>query len=200
MIEKFNLGLLDLLSILLPGGFLAGLIWQSGLVSDWPILHQISEGWMSGAVFAAIAYVLGHFIHMLATYLDVLVFDRLKKWRWPDETLINKVVEFKDAEIGVFDPNYFNAFKWSLAYLLLHHPLLYQAVEKHIGESKFFRSFSVVLLIAATWAFSQGRTIEGFLALALTLMSLIRYVGQRQKSIDSAYQYVITIKGKKGTG
>lgn len=196
VIEKFNLGLLDLLSILLPGGFLAGLAWQSGWVSGWTIVQKIPEGWGSAATFAATAYILGHFIHLVASYLDDLVFDRLKKWRWPDQTLVNRIIELKEAEIGVFDPGHFNAFKWSLAYLLLHHPLLYQAVEKHIGESKFFRSFSVVLLIASTSAFLQGRKIEGFLALGLTLLSLVRYVGQRQKSIDSAYQYVITAKGK----
>ena len=146
MIEKFNLGLLDLLSILLPGGLLVGLVWQSGWVSDWPLFQKIPAGWASGSVIAASSYVLGHFVHMIASYLDDLVFKKVKDWKWPDETLVNMVIQIKDREIGEIDRKYFNAFKWSLAYLMLHQPLLYQAVEKHIAESKFFRSFAIVLL------------------------------------------------------
>ena len=78
MIEKFNLGLLDLLSILLPGGFLVGLAWQSGWIRDWPMLQDIPAGWTSGAIFASAAYVLGHYVHMLASYLDDFFFEKFK--------------------------------------------------------------------------------------------------------------------------
>lgn len=199
MIEKFNLGLLDLLSILLPGGLLVGLVWQSGWVSDWPLFQEIPEGWAAGSVVAASSYVLGHFVHMVASYLDDLVFAKVKGMKWPDETLVNLVIQIKDREIGEIDRKYFNAFKWSLAYLMLHQPLLYQAVEKHIAESKFFRSFAVVLLFAGVWALAKGMWVEGVLSLFLTVLSMIRYITQRQKSLDSAYQYVITIAGKKKT-
>jgi hypothetical protein len=197
MIEKFNLGLLDLLSILLPGGFLVGLVWQSGWIQDWQMLDGISEDWMFGAIFAASSYVMGHFIHIVASYLDDVVFNKVKEWKWPDDTLVKVVIQIKNSEIGVIDRKYFNAFKWSLAYLMQHQPMLYQAVEKHIAESKFFRSFAVVLFIAGVWAFAQERWIEGVLSLVFTILSLIRYVSQRQKSLDSAYQYVISVNGKR---
>ena len=197
MIEKFNLGLLDLLSILLPGGFLLGLAWQFGGLRDWLVLFKIPDGWASGAVFAATSYVLGHFIHMIASYLDGLIFEKIKKSRWPDETLVKKIIAIKDSEIGEIDRRYFNAFKWSLAYLIQHQPLLYQAVEKHVAESKFFRSFAIVLLIAGIYAFSNGSWGEGCLSLFFMLLSLVRYVTQRQKSIESAYQFVIAVKGSK---
>lgn len=197
MIEKFNLGLLDLLSILLPGGFLVGLVWQSGWIQDWQMLDGISEDWMLGAIFAASSYVMGHFIHIVASYLDDVVFNKVKEWKWPDDTLVKVVIQIKNSEIGEIDRKYFNAFKWSLAYLMQHQPMLYQAVEKHIAESKFFRSFAVVLFIAGVWAFAQERWIEGVLSLVFTILSLIRYVSQRQKSLDSAYQYVISVNGKR---
>lgn len=197
MIEKFNLGLLDLLSILLPGGFLVGLAWQSGWIQDWPMLQDIPSGWTSGAIFASAAYVMGHYVYMLASYLDDFFFEKFKKWQWPDDTLVKKVIQIKDSQIGEIDRNYYNAFKWSLAYLMQHQPMMYQAVEKHIAESKFFRSFALVLLFAGVWAFFQGRVIEGVLSLVLTVLSLIRYATQRQKSLDSAYQYVISANGKK---
>lgn len=196
MIEKFNLGLLDLLSILLPGGFLIGLAWQSGWLGDWPILSGIPEDWVSGAVFAASAYVLGHFIHMIASYLDELVFEKIKAKKWPDETLVKAIIQIKDGEIGEIDRKHFNAFKWSLAYLMQHQPMMYQAVEKHIAESKFFRSFLIVLLVSGLWAFFQQSWLEGFLSFGFAFLSLVRYATQRQKSIESAYQYVIAAKGK----
>ncbi|GAB3222711.1 hypothetical protein J0A67_11220 [Algoriphagus aestuariicola] len=197
MIEKFNVGLLDLLSILLPGGFLAGLAWQSGWLEEWSMLQELSESWLSAAAFAASSYVLGHFIHMVASYLDGLLFEKIKKRRWPDETLVNIVIKIKDEEIGKIDRKYFNAFKWSLAHLMQHQPAMYQAVEKHIAESKFFRSFVIVLLFAGAWAFFQNSWLEGSLCLLFAFLSLIRYASQRQKSIDSAYQYVIASMGKK---
>lgn len=197
MIEKFNVGLLDILTILLPGGFLVGIAWQSGWVRDWPMLHQVPDGWVTGAIIASSSYVLGHFVHMVASYLDDLVFDKIKKWKWPDTTLVDLVIGFKDNEIGKINPDFFNAFKWSLAYLMQHQPLLYQAVEKHIAESKFFRSFAIVLLIAGIWAFMQERWMEGVLSFVFTILSLIRYISQRQKSLDAAYQFVISAKGKK---
>lgn len=196
MLEKFNVGLLDLLSILLPGGFLVGLISQAGWIQGWSLVQNISAEWTSGAVFAAVAYVFGHFVHMIASWLDDLIFNKVKEWKWPDDTLVNIIVKFKDSEIGEIDRAYFNAFKWSLAYLMQHQPMMYQAVEKHIAESKFFRSFSIVLLIAGVWAFTEQRWAEGVLSLLLTILSLVRYATQRQKSIDSAYQYVIAAKGK----
>lgn len=198
MIEKFNVGLLDLLSILLPGGFLVGLAWQSGWLEEWSMLQELPEGWFSAAAFAASSYVLGHFVHMVASYLDGWLFKKIKKRRWPDETLVNIVIKIKDEEIGEIDRNYFNAFKWSLAHLMQHQPAMYQAVEKHIAESKFFRSFVIVLLLAATWAFFQGSWLEAGLCLLFAFLSLVRYATQRQKSIDSAYQYVIASMGKKG--
>jgi hypothetical protein len=196
MIDKFNLGLLDLLTILLPGGFMAGLAWQSGWLGSWTLFQNIPPGWASGATFAASAYVLGHFIHLGASYLDELVYENVKGKLWPDISLMDKVIQIKDEAIGVIDRKYFGAFKWSLAYLMKYQPAMYQAVESQIAESKFFRSFTVVLLIASISAFIQSNWSEGVLSLVLAILSLVRYLTQRRRSIESAYQYVIAARGK----
>jgi hypothetical protein len=196
MIDKFNVGLLDLLSILLPGGFMAGLAWQHRWSSDLMLLQDIPAGWVSGATFIAFAYVLGHFIHLVASFLDNWIYDNIKEKLWPDRSLVNHVIQIKEEAIGTIDGRYFNTFKWSLAYLMQHQPTMYQAVERYIAESKFFRSFAVVLLIASIAAFARFNWSESVLSLILTILSLLRYLTQRQKSTESAYQYVIAARGK----
>ena len=91
MFDKFNLGLLDLLTLILPGGLLIGLAWKSGLISDWQFFDNPNlPEWVFGAVFAAAAYVMGHFVYLISSYLDDLVFAKIKEIWWPKNTLFTQ--------------------------------------------------------------------------------------------------------------
>jgi hypothetical protein len=66
-------------------------------------------------------------------------------------------------------------------------------VERLMAESKFFRSFCVVLFLAAGSAFFSGNWQEGVVELVFMAFSMVRYLSQRAKSIDVAYQYLILL-------
>lgn len=194
MFDKFNLGLLDLLTIILPGGLLIGLAWKSGLISDWQFFDNPNlPEWVFGAVFAAAAYVMGHFVYLISSYLDDLVFAKIKEIWWPKNTLFTQANGIRTQKIKEVSTKDFNNFKYALGYLLQHSGALYFVVERLMAESKFFRSFCVVLFLAAGSAFYLGNWQEGIVELVFMGFSMVRYLSQRAKSIDVAYQYLILL-------
>lgn len=199
MLDKINLRLLDLLTILLPGGLLLLLglnldsvnsIWYS-----WQNL--VEESWQKASLFLATSFVLGHFIYLLASGIDNLIFEKVRKVYYSGAKLLAYVIQLKKEILGFDDFKVINSFKWSLAILMHQHPELYAAVEQHIAASKFFRSFFVVLMIAFFALLFQSAWIKAFVVFVLAVLSLMRYYTQRVKSIDSAYHYVLVASGKR---
>lgn len=194
MFDKFNLGLLDLLTILLPGGLMVGLAWKAGLISEWQFFENPNlPEWVIGAAFAASAYVIGHFVYLVSSYLDDLVFAKIKEIWWPKNSLFTQANGIRSQKIQQVSTKDFNNFKYALGYLLQHSGALYFVVERLMAESKFFRSFCVVLFLAAGSAFYLGNWQEGLVELVFMGFSMVRYLSQRAKSIDVAYQYLILL-------
>lgn len=194
MFDKFNLGLLDLLTLILPGGLLIGLAWKTGLISEWQFFdHPNLPEWVIGAAFAAAAYVMGHFVYLISSYLDDLVFAKIKEIWWPKNTLFTQANGIRTKKIKEVSTKDFNNFKYALGYLLQHSGALYFVVERLMAESKFFRSFCVVLFLAAGSAFYLGNWQEGIVELVFMGFSMVRYLSQRAKSIEVAYQYLILL-------
>ncbi len=194
MFDRFNLGLLDLLTILLPGGLMVGLAWKAGLISEWQFFENPNlPEWVIGAAFAASAYVIGHFVYLVSSYLDDLVFAKIKEIWWPKNSLFTQANGIRSQKIQQVSTKDFNNFKYALGYLLQHSGALYFVVERLMAESKFFRSFCVVLFLAAGSAFYSGNWQEGLVELVFMGFSMVRYLSQRAKSIDVAYQYLILL-------
>jgi len=198
MFDKFNLGLLDLLTILLPGGLMVGLVWKAGWISGWQFFENPNlPEWVIGAAFAASAYVMGHFVYLISSYLDDLVFAKIKEIWWPKNSLFTQANGIRTQKIKEVSTKDFNNFKYALGYLLQHSGALYFVVERLMAESKFFRSFCVVLFLAAGLAFYTGNWQEGAVELVFMGFSMVRYLSQRAKSIDVAYQYLILLHEKE---
>ena len=194
MFNKFNLGLLDLLTIILPGGMIVGLAWKIGLISEWQFLENSNlPEWIIGAAFAAAAYVMGHFVYLVSSYLDDLIFAKLKEIWWPKNSLFTQANGIRTRKIPEVSTKDFNNFKYALGYLLQHSGPLYFVVERMMAESKFFRSFCVVLFIAAGSAFYYGNWQEGMVELVFMGFSMVRYLSKRAQSINVAYQYLILL-------
>ncbi|MFT3907965.1 MAG: hypothetical protein QM737_00955 [Ferruginibacter sp.] len=199
--DKIKLGILDLLSILLPGAFLVGTLYyycyKHG-ITDAPhlFLNKFTSepnGWVSSVIFLILSYIAGQFVFTFASLLDDLIYENVKKVFWEkDSGLQAQAIALKTKKTGINDQNTINAFKWSCSWLLLKKPEMYEEVERYIAESKFFRSLFIVWLITAILI---GRCLQlnAFLLLILgIILSLIRYLTQRRKSITTAYEYVIT--------
>ena len=90
-----------------------------------------------------------------------------------------------------------NAFQWSKARLSKDHPEGLLAVQRFEADSKFFRSFVVVLALLTIISWYQHHRVSAMICAVLLLLALYRYVDQRFKATQQAYQFVITLEGMK---
>lgn len=89
-----------------------------------------------------------------------------------------------------------NAFQWAKARLTLEHPGALAAVQRFEADSKFFRSFVVVLVITA---YGIARIVSGrtLCFVSSRWAAFWRYVDQRYKATEQAYWYLITLEGSR---
>lgn len=86
-----------------------------------------------------------------------------------------------------------NTFQWSKAYLAKVDPFSLATVQRFEADSKFFRSFVLVLWILLSASLYQCHLQHALGALLLSLPALWRYMEQRYKATNQAYWSVITL-------
>ena len=92
-----------------------------------------------------------------------------------------------------------NAFQWAKAKLAIRSPGALVEVQRLEADSKFFRSFVVVLFVLLVWTSLiavQGRISWWivFICLVFLVLSLWRYIERRFKATQQAYWYVLTME------
>lgn len=92
-----------------------------------------------------------------------------------------------------------NAFQWCKARLTKDLPEGLLAVQRFEADSKFFRSFFVVLA-ALTLVYAFRVEWAALLCLVGMLLALWRYIDQRFKSTQQAYWFVISLEAKHAEG
>ncbi len=176
--QKFFIGLVDFFSVWLPGAILAYLLTISPPFGGYfrpPGSDGLgAEGW---AVFLVASYLLGHFIFLLGSRLDVL-YDHLRNGtrdgqihrlaegktlsnpltRWMGRTFLERgdaalrqAIRIKLAHLGPAGSRAVNAFQWSKVRLALHSSEGLALVNRFEADSKFFRSLVMLSLIAIPW-------------------------------------------------
>lgn len=227
--QKFFIGLVDFFSILMPGAMLTylGKDWialKLGLECDFP-LDSVEMGF----VFFFVSYLLGHFVFLVSSLLDDLVYDPLRActdWGqiskrlangdhlsacWKRQLAQSAWLFGKGADNAVMQAqrikaralkglgaeSAINAFQWCKARLIKDLPDGLLAVQHFEADSKFFRSFVLVLGILALFYLSQGNWIAAVLCIAGMVPALWRYIDQRFKATQQAYWFVITLKALK---
>lgn len=197
----FSLGVIELFSVLLPGGLLMAALALAAPLSLTgflgPLLATREAQWV-GFVFGA--YGLGALIFLPASRLDALLYDPYRKWRWPkaDDRAYDKATALRarvfPGPTATDDP--MNTFAWSKALLLLHAPAAFSEVERFEAESKFFRSLIIALPLAALLllTLTPMQWVELPAALVLAALSFFRYAERRHKSTEWAYRYVIALQ------
>ncbi|UJP64413.1 hypothetical protein [Mongoliitalea daihaiensis] len=194
MIESIKTYILDILSIFIPGAILVAVLGQVPWLHEWFLtigIHEY-EGWINVGKFLVLIYILGHFLFSLGSFLDECVYDKFKDRIWPNNELQELIVAYKIHVTGIESGNVLNAFKWCCSWLLINQPPLYENMERHMAESKFFRSLVIVGIIGLVIFSIQSTYWLVALSVFVTIFSMIRYMTQRKKSVDMAYQSVIT--------
>jgi 8-oxo-dGTP pyrophosphatase MutT (NUDIX family) len=221
--QKFFVGVVDLFAILMPGALLA-YIAKAGTPITFGGLTALggTEGW---AVFLFASYLLGHMIFLIGSWLD-FAYDGLRRCtdrgqlerlaegksrrnrfvRWlarvlfkkgPDAA-VDRVLRFKERALEtVFADGTVNAFQWCKARLTKELPEGLAAVQRFEADSKFFRSFVIVLPALALLDFQIHWWALVPILIAAELLALWRYVEQRFKATQQAYWYIVTIESTK---
>lgn len=232
--KNFFIAIVDFFSILMPGAMLAYLMkdWSAG---QFGVQHDIQlNNTENGLVFLFSSYLLGHFIFLISSTLDELLYEPVRGWtewgqitkrlakgqrmspRWQRALATSHWLFSKNADravmqaqrikarvlqrIGAVDS--INVYQWSKAKFAIDSPESLSAVQRFEADSKFFRSFVVVLLTLALfyacqihrWKFAWLATI---VCLVGTLPALWRYIDQRFKGTQQAYFSVITQESMK---
>jgi ADP-ribose pyrophosphatase YjhB (NUDIX family) len=229
--EKLFIGVIDFFSILMPGALLAylGKDWVARVVLGEPCFQlQGPEGWM---IFLFGAYLLGHIAFLLGSLLDN-PYDWLRECtdlgqsrrlakgqkfsgrgmraiakrlfgRNADAALVQVLRIKSHALSGLSAENAVNAYQWSKARLSKDHPAGLAAVQRFEADSKFFRSFAIVLVtLAAISVYQyqcQDRLLLAAVCLGFLLLTLWRYMDQRFKATQQAYWLVITLESMNST-
>jgi ADP-ribose pyrophosphatase YjhB (NUDIX family) len=227
--QKFFIGLMDFFSILLPGALLTYLLMgEVGPVVLGAARYQQLADTEGSVVFLVASYLFGHLIFLLGTWLDEF-YDmdrrltlnqqikllanrgRLLPWRsrvatWlvfrrESDFAVERAMRIKDQMLsGLQAKNAINTFQWAKVLLAKEHPENLATVQRFEADSKFFRSFAVVLiLLAVTWPVQHRWPLSGLgIVLVLLFLAMWRYMEQRFKSTNQAYWAIITLTAKEG--
>lgn len=195
--SDFFVGVIDVFAILLPGSLLAfatqDLATQYVLDGVLPPIQGDVQSWIA---FFFAAYLLGHFIFLIGSFLDSLVYDRYRKRflvRNNDE-LYRCATAIKHRQLQpLTTKEIINTFKWARAKIQLTHPAISIEINRLEADSKFFRSLIVVLLIIAGTLLLKVAWVEIGVCLGLAFLAFFRYADQRYKSTELAYIYLVAL-------
>jgi len=94
-----------------------------------------------------------------------------------------------------------NTFQWSKARLVLeNHAEAMATVLRFEADSKFFRSFAVVIFLLLVWKTSKQEYSFALGSIPFLGLALWRYIDQRLKATDQSYWYVITLEAANPSG
>jgi ADP-ribose pyrophosphatase YjhB (NUDIX family) len=228
-VSKFFTGLVEFFSILLPGAALTFFLMPAvaPLLLEEAWREHIDGYGVLWFLFAS--YLVGHLVFLLgAWWLDDL-YDHVRRHSlnqqirelalhdrrlgWPARALVWMLFK-READAGVraaarlreqqLAPleakDAINTFQWCRAWLAAEHAPSLEAVHRFEADSKFFRSFVVVLLLLAVLFALQGRWPLFTGALLLMPLALWRYADQRLKATNQAYWSVLTLTARAGRG
>lgn len=91
-----------------------------------------------------------------------------------------------------------NAFQWSKAVLSREHADGLSEVNRLEANSKFFRSFVIVLVLLAILGIYRHSLVQTFVCLIAIAPALWRYADQRFKATQQAYWFLLARQASKG--
>ena len=226
--QKFFIGLMDFFSILLPGALLTYLFMDDvGPAVLGCAKYEGLAGAEAIAAFLVTSYLAGHLIFLLASgVLDefydwirrhtlnsqiVLLARRGKLLPWIVRAVLWVIFKReRNLAVGrasaikakVLEPlqakDAVNTFQWCKSLLTKEHPESMVAVQRFEADSKFFRSFVIVLIILVVYWLWKLLWLNACYGFVLIFLALWRYMEQRLKSTNQAYWSVITLIAQQG--
>jgi ADP-ribose pyrophosphatase YjhB (NUDIX family) len=220
--QKFYIGLIDFFSILLPGAVLTYLAKDTAgplVLGKGYFKLQGTEAWI---IFFFASYLLGHFLFLVGSWLDEIVYDPIRKmtdngqitrimngsalapkpfrllarlcFKKQADAALTRILSIKEDYLKRIEaPGAVNAFQWSKARLALKHPEALATVTRFEADSKFFRSFIPVLLCLFVASFYHHPRWLIVAPLMALAFAFWRYIEQRFKATQQAYWTILTL-------
>ena len=115
------------------------------------------------------------------------------------DAAVTQAVRLKSRQLHLLSAgSAVNAFQWCRARLSKEHPEGLSDVQRFEANSKFFRSFVIVLAALALFYAARADWLKAAICLASVAPALWRYIDQRFKATQQAYWFVLTLEAMKG--
>ena len=190
----FFVGIIDLFAIFLPGGMLTFVTYHE--YKSFFLDIASLEGGQYWLAFFFCSYFLGHIVFMVGSKLDILYsFHRVKCNPYTNESAFQNASNIKHKFISGSSVGSFNTYQWSTSILTTFYPEAMVEVNRLVADSKFFRSFVVILPFISFAFFYNSHYLQAGIFLALIIPCYLRYYERRLKSTTRAYQYIIMLHG-----
>ncbi|HLO55508.1 MAG TPA: hypothetical protein VK169_14535 [Saprospiraceae bacterium] len=218
--DNFNLSLLELLSVLLPGSTLILMMTHIDYINKLKlVVLPADESGIEYITYFSAAYFLGYIIYIFSSPIDEL-FDWLKKKAITEKSddkgrifvlnskswsriffsnlidtyiLINQILPYKNADLGYSEKDPINAYQYCYRRLMLEgFDIMFSEVERYQATAKFFRSMILVALIGV---FLAKTPIMLSIAIGLTILSTKAYLSRWQKAMHVAFKNILVIEG-----
>ena len=197
--QDFFLGIVEFFAILLPGATLVGLFLGPSrqVLLAAGLFPYDATGWVA---FALAAYLAGHLLHAVSSYLDPAydaLYARPRRARAGGDPLFERARALRDRALGAHR-DIATVFSWAGSYVRVASPSAMSEIEMRAAESKFFRSLSVVLFIAFVLFAQRGATWTAIGLLVLVAFCLGRYCSRRWDSTRLTYEYYVLLHTMSG--
>ncbi|MBT1698854.1 NUDIX domain-containing protein [Fulvivirgaceae bacterium PWU4] len=224
--DKFFIGLMEFFSIILPGALLT-YITQDAVINYFlgAVKRSSTE---QTVIFLFSSYMAGHFIFLLGSLLDTHLYDVIRRgtlkaqvkklvreqklssplvrilasWLFKTDVdnAANSAFAIKERVLRPLKASSsINTFQWCKARLTLDKSPAITVVNRFEADSKFFRSFSVVLAMLVIWGLYTFNFTFSLICLGTMLLAFWRYADQRSKAVSQACWYIITLEGNNKT-
>jgi hypothetical protein len=211
------IGIIDFFAVLIPGVVAV-------IVVGWVVNLRMPEKqdvFFLGTILTA-GFVLGHILHGLGSFLDILLYDPLFKpledkqearglrrrsyFRANDKLYLasKNLITFpvydsaagRSKDLGTKNGQLpVGVYQWARAWLRIHSPEATAELDRLEADSKLFRSLSVIGLALLICFKFLPASATGLLPLALVVMviCLWRYCDLRQKMVRACYLHFVLL-------
>jgi hypothetical protein len=201
--SDFYLSLLDVFAVVLPGACLTAIpavLYNSAQNRGF---GAASYGWLftatPNAAFVLGAFILGHFIAAVASYLD-----RAFEWYYeigPEgrhgDVVCHAAKLVREAATSDLVTDKFSILKWSKAFIQIHDPASRLEIDRLEATSKFFRSMVVVSVPWTVLLLGQGEPVLALIGLAVGVFAFTRFCDQRWKAAQLSFATTVLVARTK---
>jgi hypothetical protein len=187
MKSDFNLGVTELMGVLVPGLLTAAAILEVAGNSNFARI----EGAFDVLLLIAMAFVLG-----LAAIAVGRVWDRVYNFLHDNQDDPYTEAVGKIRGVGAGEPGVpeIDNYQWCRAWLMSKHPAAFQEVARCEVESKLFRSILLPLIFWSIYLGNDYREEIAAVGAVLALVSYWRFQSQRRQARVLASTHLITLE------